>query len=369
MDLYGALDLAPSATAAEIERAYLRLARRYHPGINPGDRRAEERYRQVQEAYDVLGSPERRREYDQRRVVRPATTIEASISFEGFDFGSGAHGHEAATFSEMFADVFQDAARRVTTSEQGGALELTMQLSFEDAVRGGTFPFSVVRQDRCPGCAGSGRTAMAPVPCSTCHGQGALRWARGHMVFTKPCDACHATGRVTARGCQHCAGSGLQARSEVVTLALPPGIDHGARLVVPGRGHAGAHGGPAGDLYVTVEVLPHRIFRREGRDLMLTLPVAVHEAALGAKVQVPTLDGSVTVRIPPGTASGARVRVRGHGVPAGRADAPGDAGDLIADVQIVLPPVRDERSKALLREFAALNPVDVRAGLFDGDLT
>lgn len=364
MDLYGALDLAPSATAAEIERAYLRLARRYHPGINPGDRRAEERYRQVQEAYEVLGSPDRRRDYDQLRLVRPAATVEASISFDGFDFSAGAHGHEAATFSEMFADVFQDAARRVTTSEQGAALELTMQLSFEDAVRGGAFPFSVVRQDRCPGCAGAGTVAISPVPCGTCQGQGALRWARGHMVFTKPCDACHGSGRVTAKGCRHCAASGLQARSEVVTLTLPPGIESGARLVVPGRGHAGAHGGPSGDLYVSLEVLPHRVFRREGRDLCLTLPVAVHEAALGAKVSVPTLDGPVTVRIPPGTASGSRLRVRGRGVPSPRPGVPEEAGDLIADVQIVLPPVRDERSKALLREFAALNPIDVRADLF-----
>ncbi len=364
MDLYGALDLDASATAAEIERVYLRLARRYHPRINPGDRLAEERFRQVQQAYEVIGNVERRREYDHSRTFAHPTTVEATIAFEGFDFSSLAQGHEAATFSEMFSDVFQDAARRATSPERGSSLELTMAISFEDAMRGGQIPVSVVRQERCPGCAGAGRVAVVPVACPVCRGVGATRWARGHMVFTKPCEPCESTGRLTTQPCRTCAGVGLQARSEVVTLVIPPGIDDGARLVVPGRGHAGARGGPMGDLYVTVDVSPHAVFSRDGRDLRMLLPVAVHEAALGAKVDVPTLNGPVKVKIPPGTGSGTRLRVRGQGIPSAHAADPSLAGDLIAEVQIVLPPVRDERSKALLREFGALNPVDVRAHLF-----
>lgn len=364
MDLYGALDLDATATAADIERAYLRLARRYHPRINPGDRLAEERFRQVSQAYEVLGNADRRREYDRSRTIERPTTVSATIAFEGFDFSSIAQGHEAATFSEMFSDVFQDAARRATSPEQGTALELTMSLSFEDAMRGGQFPISVVRQERCPGCAGTGRVAIAPVSCPVCRGAGATRWARGHMVFTKPCEPCGSTGRLTSQSCRMCAGMGLQARSEVVTLVIPPGIDDGARLAVPGRGHAGARGGPMGDLYVSVEVSPHPVFTRDGRDLRMLLPVAVHEAALGAKVDVPTLNGPVKVKIPPGTGSGTRLRVAGHGVPSAHSADPALAGDLIAEVQIVLPPVRDERSKALLREFGALNPGDVRAHLF-----
>lgn len=365
MDLYGALDLDASATAADIERAYLRLARRYHPRINPGDRLAEERFRQVQQAYEVLGDPGRRQEYDRGRSVAQPAQIEATIAFEGFDFSSLAQGQDAATFSEMFADVFQDAARRVTAPERGASLELTMPLSFEDAMRGGQFPVSVVRQERCPGCTGLGRVAVAPVGCPACRGAGQTRWARGHMVFTKPCEACDATGRLTSATCRMCAGAGLQARSEVVTLSIPPGVDDGARLAVPGRGHAGARGGPAGDLYVLVEVTPHPVFTRDGRDLRMTLPVAVHEAALGARIEVPTLTGPAKVKIPPGTGSGTRLRVRGQGIPSAHSMDPAMAGDLILEVQIVLPPVRDERSKELLREFGALNPVDVRAHLFE----
>jgi len=364
VDLYGALDLDASATAADIERAYLRLARRYHPRINPGDRLAEARFRQVSQAYEVLGNADRRREYDRSRTFEHPTTVEATIAFEGFDFSALAQGHDAATFSEMFSDVFQDAARRVTSPERGSALELTMPLSFEDAMRGGHFPVSVVRQERCPGCAGAGRVAVAPMVCPACRGAGSTRWARGHMVFTKPCEPCGSTGQLTFHVCRVCAGSGLQARSEVVTLVIPPGIDDGARMSVPGRGHAGARGGLMGDLYVTIEVAPHAVFSRDGRDLRMVLPVAVHEAALGAKVDVPTLAGPVKVKVPPGTGSGTKLRVRGQGIPSAHSDDPALAGDLIAEVQIVLPPVRDERSKELLREFGALNPVDVRAHLF-----
>jgi molecular chaperone DnaJ len=363
VDLYGALDLAPTASAADIERAYLRLARRYHPRINPGDRHAEERYRQVQSAYEVLGHPERRQDYDAGRLAPAggAPTIDATIAFEGFDFASVAQGQDAATFSELFADVFQDAARRALSPEAGSPIELTLPLSFLDAMRGGTCPVSIVRQERCHSCEGHGRVAVPPRPCPLCQGQGATRWARGHMVFTKPCDGCDATGRLTSVPCRPCAASGLHSRSELVTIVVPPGVEDGARLAIPGRGHAGARGGPAGDLYVTAQVAPHPVFRREGRDLCFTLPVAVHEAALGAQVEVPTLAEPVTVRIPPGTGSGARLRLRGHGVPGPSVDL---SGDLIAELQIVLPPVRDERSRALLREFGERNPVDVRAGLF-----
>jgi molecular chaperone DnaJ len=362
MNLYGVLDLMPTATSADIERAYLRLARRYHPGINPGDRRAAERFREVQEAYEVLGDPVRRQQYDQGQHGRPETTTDATIAFEGFDFSSAADGTEAATFSEMFADVFQDAARRAIAPDRGGSLELTMQLSFEEAMRGGVVPMSVVRQERCGACSGAGAIAVSPVACPACAGQGATRWARGHMVFTKACEACGGAGVMSSVPCRACGHSGVQARSEVVTLHVPPGIESQARLVVPGRGHAGTRGGPAGDLYVTLEVLPHHLFRRDGRDLHVTVPVAIHEAGLGAKIEVPTLDGPITVRVPPGTAAGTRLRVRGRGVPS--LDNPEMAGDLMVEIQIVLPPVQDERSRALLREFARLNPVDVRAHLF-----
>lgn len=358
MDLYAVLDLTSAATPADIERAYLRLARRYHPGINPGDRLGAVRFRQVQEAYEILGDPGRRQQYDQGGRKDAATG--AVIAFEGFDFSAAAQGNEAATFSELFSDVFQDAARRALDQNRGTSIDLTMQVSFEEAMRGGTIPVSVVRQERCPGCIGAGVVAVAPVVCSDCDGQGAIKWARGHMVFTKPCEPCGGTGQLTRMACRTCAGSGVQMRSEVVTVSVPAGVDSQTRLVVPGRGHAGPHGGSAGDLYVTIEVTPHPVFRREGRDLHVTVPVAIHEAALGARIDVPTLAGPVKLRVPPGTAGGTRLRVRGHGVPSAT-----EAGDLIVEIQLVLPPVQDERSKALLREFGRLNPVDVRAHLFE----
>ena len=356
MDLYAVLDLTSAATPADIERAYLRLARRYHPGINPGDRLGAVRFRQVQEAYEILGDPGRRQQYDQGG--RKDAANGAVIAFEGFDFSAAAQGNDAATFSELFADVFQDAARRALAQDPGTSIDLTMQVSFEEAMRGGTVPVSVVRQERCPGCGGAGVVALAPVVCGSCEGHGATKWARGHMMFTKPCEPCGGTGQLTRMTCRTCAGSGVQMRSEVVTVSVPAGVDTKTRLVVPGRGHAGRHGGPAGDLYVTIEVTPHPVFRREGRDLHVTVPVAIHEAALGARIDVPTLSGPVKARVPPGTPGGTRLRVKGHGVPSAH-----EPGDLIVEIQLVLPPVQDERSKALLREIGRLNPVDVRAHL------
>ena len=363
MDLYAVLGIGRSASSDEIERAYRRLARRYHPGINPGDRVAEDMYRQIQQAYRVLGDADRRRAYD-RGGVRPAVAqIEASVSFEGFDFSVTADGARAATFSELFSDVFQDAARMATGPGRGVDIEVRLPLTFEQAVRGGQFPLSVVRQERCALCAGDGRVPRPATICPACGGQGTRRAARGHMVFSRGCDACDGTGRLAAQSCRGCGGAGVQTRAEVVTIGVPPGAEDGARFALPGRGHAAARGGASGDLYVTLQVAGHEYFRRVGRDIHVTLPVAVHEAALGARVSVPTLDGPVQVRVPPGTPSGQRLRVRGRGVP-GIGPADSDAGDLIAEVQIVLPAVTDDRSRELLREFGRLNNGDVRAHFF-----
>lgn len=363
MDLYALLSVSRAASADEIERAYRRLARRYHPGINPGDRVAGETFRRIQQAYDVLGDAEHRRDYDRGASRAAVAEVQATVAFEGFDFSAPAEGPLAATFSELFADVFQQAAREVTSPTRGAALEATARVSFEAAVRGGPCALSIMRQERCPSCAGDGRIARPAVSCPVCGGAGGRRWARGSLVFTKPCEACDGTGRLTSEPCGACSGAGVSPRSEVVTIDLPPGLEAGARISVPGRGHAGARGGPAGDLYVTIEVADHPFFRRAGRDLHLTLPVAVHEAALGARVDVPTLDGPVRLRIPPGTPSGRRLRLRGHGVPGSSGSSGDEAGDLLVDVQIVLPPVTDERSRELLREFGRLNDVDVRAHL------
>jgi molecular chaperone DnaJ len=367
MDLYALLGINRSASAGEIERAYRRLARRYHPGINPGDGMAEALFRQVQHAFTILGDVERRRAYDRGASMPARAATEVSVSLQGFDFSAPASGAEAATFAELFADVFQQAAREATTPSRGTDIDTSVQLAFKDAVRGGAFPISVVRQDRCSTCAGDGRVARPAVVCPSCDGTGARRWARGHMVFTGTCESCQGTGRVTTQPCRTCGGAGLQPRSEVVTVSVPAGVESGDRIAVPGRGHACACGGPAGDLYVTVDVIPHPFFRRSGRDLRLTLPLAVHEAALGARVEVPTLGDPVRLKIPAGTPSGRTLRIRGEGVPSPAGGQPEAAGDLLVEIQVVLPPVRDERSKQLLREFGELNSENVRAFLFEGE--
>ena len=361
MDLYALLGVTRTASAADIDRAYRRLARRYHPGVNPGDGAAADRYRQLQEAYAVLADAERRREYD-RGVAPPvpAGAIAATVAFEGFDFSRAAEGPVAATFAELFADVFRDAAREATTPSRGLDIEQTARVSFLEAARGVDVRLSVTRQERCPQCAGHGRVSRAAVVCPACRGGGARRWARGHMVFTRPCETCGGQGQVTTDPCRACAGVGVAPRTEVVTLALPPGIEPGARVAVPGRGHAGARGGHGGDLYVTVEVDAHPYFRRAGLDVHLTLPVAVHEAILGARVDVPTPTGRARLKIPPGTAAGRRFRLAGQGIA-----GPEGPGDLVVTTAIVVPTTIAERSRALVREFGERSGGDVRRPLFE----
>jgi molecular chaperone DnaJ len=368
MTLYSLLGVSSSASTAEIERAYRRLARRFHPGINPGDRAAEQMYVQIQEAYRVLGDADRRRAYDQGAAPSVARIEGSAVAFEGFDFSALAEGPRAATFSELFADVFQQAAREAVAPTRGADVALTVTVSFADAMRGGAVTVSVTRQERCNACRGEGRIAHAESLCPACRGQGTQRWARGHMVFTKACDACAGQGRLVSEPCRPCHGAGVTPRTEVLTVPLPAGLESGTRIVVAGHGHAGAFGGPAGDLYVTVEVPPHPYFERIGRDLHLTVPVAIHEAALGAVIDVPGLAGPIRIGIPPGAGGGQPLRVLGQGVGATGNGAPvPDAGDLVVTLRLLLPPNLDERSQDLLREFGRLNAGDVRRGWFEPD--
>jgi molecular chaperone DnaJ len=364
MSLYALLGVGPAASAVEIERAYRRLVRRYHPGVNPGDRVAEEMYGQIQEAYRTLGDPERRREYDSAGAV-PLGQVAAAVAVEGFDFSAPAEGPLAATFSELFADVFQHAAREATTPSRGLDVALTLRVPFVDAMRGGATTVSVTRQERCPSCGGGGRVSRAASLCPACRGEGTQRWARGHMVFTRTCESCGGEGRIQSEPCRGCRAVGVVPRTEALTIPIPAGIESGTRIAVPGHGDVGALAGRAGDLYVTIEVGDHPFFRRDGRDLHVTIPVAVHEAALGATIAVPALDGARRVTVPAGSGAGSQLRVAGGGIAAPGPD--GLPGELVVTLQIVLPPTLDERSKVLLREFGRLNDADVRRGYFGED--
>jgi molecular chaperone DnaJ len=361
MDFYVILGVPPDASAAEIKRAYRRLARRYHPGVNPGDRAAEEMFQRIAQAYETLVDPGRRQEYDSAGTHGDARAAAASFVFAEFDFSAAKRGPQASTFTELFAEVLHPVSGGgVGRPEVGADLHATLTVSFADAVHGVERQVMVTRQVVCDACAGAGQIAIAQAQCRQCQGAGHVRWARGHMVFSKPCGACGGEGRQTRARCAVCAGQGRGVRGEAVAVVVPPGMTDGGRLRVVQMGHVGRHGGSPGDLYVTVHVQPHQWFRREGDDLVCVLPVAVHEAALGARVDVPSLEGPVKLRIPAGTRAGQRLRVSGGGL----VTAIGGRGDLLFEVTLVLPPRLDERSLELLREFAQIHADDVRSGLF-----
>jgi molecular chaperone DnaJ len=348
--LYIVLGLQPSATDTDIKRAYRRLARRYHPDINPGDRTAEARFRQVLEAYETLIDHERRTRYDSGQQPAQAAGPRSS-EFEGFDFSTRGVDY-SASFGDLFAEVLLERDSRPSQGERGSDRHQEVTLAFRDAFNGVELPLTVSRNDACEPCGGRGVTQGAPAACGMCHGTGAVRSVRGHMVFSRTCTACGGDGVQRPRACRSCHGTGLAMRTEQVVARIPPGVSDGELVRVPNKGDAGLRGGGAGDLYLKVHVDADPQFARQGDDLYVTLPVAVHEAALGARVEIAGLDGPVRVRIPPGTQSGQRFRLRERGAPSSRT---GVRGDLIVEARLMLPPVLDERSKELLREFGRLN--------------
>ena len=362
MDFYVILGLERGATLADVKRAYKRLARRFHPDINPGDRMAAQQFRQISEAYETLSDPDRRRRYD-ATGASTQTTGAPTFGFEGFDFTVSVRGNEAPTFGDLFADVLnpREARRPSREPERGVDLHQSITLSFEDAMRGGQHRVTVTRQEPCTTCKGQGALNVAETRCIHCHGAGVVKTARGHMVFSRPCAHCGGSGRHRQERCPSCGGERVEMRAETLTINIPPGLADGARVRVPHKGHTGLNGGETGDLYVTVHVQPHPLFRREGDDLHVSLPIAVHEAALGAKIDVPTLDGPARLRVPPGTQSGQKFRLRERGIPSPR---DGRRGDIVIEVRLALPKLLDERSKELLREFGRINNAeDVRREL------
>jgi molecular chaperone DnaJ len=361
MDLYIVLGLGRDASLEDIKRAYRRLARRYHPDINPGDRKAAAQFRQIADAYETLSDPARRQRYDAGDGT-PSTFEVPTVGFEGFDFSVSVSGAAAPTFGDLFSEIWHERARRAAPMppERGADLHHTLTLSFEDAVRGGTWALTVTRQVACHACRGTGSLPAAERECAQCQGAGSVRTVRGHMVFSRPCVRCGGTGRQPAARCLACGGQQSEVLTETLSIQIPAGVADGAQVRVPGKGNAGPKGGETGDLYLTVRVAAHATFTRDGDDLHVVLPVAVHEAALGARIEVPAIGESVRLRVPPGTQSGQRFRLRERGVPSPR---DGRRGDLVVEVRLVLPRMLDERSKELLREFGRLNGDDVRKDL------
>ena len=368
-DFYAVLGVSSDASDKDISRAYKKLAKQFHPDANPGNASAEERFKEISAAYDVLGDTAKRSEYDEvRRMVASGV---GPGGFGGFGPGPGGAGAEGFRFEGdvgdlggLFGNLFggsRGGGRRATGPQRGQDLETELHISFDDAVHGVTSTVRFRADASCSTCNGSGAApGTVPERCPQCSGSGSVAVDQGPFSFSNVCPNCGGRGVVIPNPCATCRGRGVEMRAREVKVRVPAGVDDGQRIRVKGRGAAGANGGPAGDLFVVVHVRPHSLFRRSGNDVTLRLPVTFSEAALGADVKVPTLDGQVTVRIPPGTPAGKVLRVRGKGVQAnGRGD-----GDLLVTVDVQVPERIDDAQRAAVESLAAAFPEDPREALF-----
>ena len=364
-DYYELLGVPRKAAQKEIRQAYRKLARKYHPDLNPGDKSAEEKFKQVQEAYDVLSDTKKRQMYDQfgfdaeRRTAAPPEQEQPGTHFDfgGFDFG----GSSGTNFRDLFGQFFRGGAGAAAAeAEPGSDLEYRIEIDFWEAVRGTVKKVTISRLETCETCGGSGAVGQ-PQTCEVCGGTGQVSQVSGRMRFNVTCSRCGGTGKVRPI-CRVCGGEGRVRRAETIDVRIPAGVQTGSRVRVPGHGNAGTHGSPPGDLYFIIEVKAHPYFQRRGDDLYTAVPITVSEAALGAKIEVPTLDGRSLLRVPPGTSSGQKLRLREKGVSSVR--QPGKRGDMYVELQVVVPKPVDERVRDLLRELARLEPENPRQDLF-----
>ncbi|HEX9081499.1 MAG TPA: molecular chaperone DnaJ [Holophagaceae bacterium] len=343
-DYYQILGVPRSASEEDIKKAYRKLARKYHPDLNPGDTKAEATFKQLAEAQAVLTDPEKRKNYDTYGdPAGPGT--QAPPGFEGGGF----------SFEDLFAGFGGRPAR--TGPERGEDLVHAVSLGFREAFEGTRMSLRIQRSEPCLACRGTGESGRRQETCTTCHGKGRIGGGGGFLALGRACPACGGRG-VRVPPCPDCQGTGRHPRQETVTIAIPAGVEDGARLRVPAKGEAGRRGGGPGDLLLQISVEPDARFERRGPNLYFRLPVSFTEAALGAKVEVPTPEGHATIKVPPGTQTGAKLRLKGQGMPIPKAD---QRGDLFAEIQVVTPQIQDERSKELLRELAELNDGAVRA--------
>jgi molecular chaperone DnaJ len=403
-DYYGTLGVKKTATTDEIRKAFRKAARKYHPDVNPGDKKAEEKFKEISEANDVLSDDKKRKIYDQFGFysdnIDPAaaeaaakggygggfpgggrprsggrTEQEVPFDFGGFDFsdfqaGAGKQqeqgGGFGGSFRDIFSGMFTGGGQKASREPQPGTdLEYQVNVDFWTAVRGGVTRLEIQRQEVCPTCKGKSTTGGS-VECPECHGSGQVTQMGGRMKFNIQCPRCGGTGKVQ-NSCPTCDGAGVVTKRESLEFRIKAGTRDGQRIRLAGKGNAGMHGGPAGDLFLIIKAGTHPVFTRNGDDIYVTVPVTMTEAALGTKIDVPTIDthngGARTqLKIPPGTQSGQKLRLREKGVQSAARE--GTRGDEIVEVKIVVPKVQDERSKEILRELAKLNPEDPRSGLF-----
>jgi molecular chaperone DnaJ len=377
-DYYKTLGVEQTASHEEIRKAYRKLARKHHPDLNPGDKASEERFKRVQEAHNVLSDPKKRQMYDQfgfyseNGMPGGGPGGGQGFGFSGFDFSDyfpgGPHGAGASAFESgggSFRDLFSQFFGRTAETQQAEAqagtdLEYAVTIDFWKAIRGTQERLTITRYDLCGTCGGSGSYGSGSVACPKCEGTGNVSQMAGAMRFNLSCPRCGGTGRLR-NACATCHGDGRIARTETVEVRIPPGAQNGSRLRVAGKGNSGSPGMPTGDLYITTRVEEHPFFHREGDDIIIKVPVTIWETGLGTKIEVPTIEGKALLKIPPGTQSGQRFRMREKGVFNARKN---HHGDQIVEVAVQAPKVQDERTKEILRELSHLHPDDPRADLW-----
>ena len=371
-DFYAVLGVTKSASADDIKKAYRRLARDLHPDHNPGNAEAEERFKAVSEAYDVLSDERKRKEYDEmrqlfgsgafRRGARGGgTTFDMSDIFgDAAAESAGDRRFGGAGFSDLFSSIFSGGGRTTTARRgpsRGRDVEAEVTLDFRDAVNGATLPLTLRAPGVCDTCHGSGaKPGSVPRTCPVCQGSGLVSTNQGAFSFSEPCRECQGVGTIVDVKCPECHGTGGVTKTRTLNVRIPAGVADGQKIRLSGRGEPGARGGSAGDLYVLIKVRDDRLFGREGDDLTLSVPITFPEAVNGVDLTLPTLDGSVTVRVPPGTPSGRVLRVRGRGVP--RRD--GTPGDLLVTVEVAIPKDLPEAARKALDEYAQAAPPAAR---------
>jgi molecular chaperone DnaJ len=382
-DYYNTLGVARDAPLDEIRKSYRKLARKYHPDLNPGDKAAEERFKKVQEAYDILSDPKKRQMYDQYGFYSPngfpgagpgtggGARPEPNMDFGGFDFsdffsqqGGGASAGKRQTsggFRDIFSQFFGGQGGEESAGpEKGTDLEYGLNIDFWQAIKGTTVSLKINRHEVCGTCHGSGSAGGTTVTCPQCNGTGQVTQMAGAMKFNLTCPRCNGTGKLK-NACPTCHGEGRIVTTDTVEVRIPPGARNGSRLRVPGKGNAGTMGASPGDLYITTHVEDHPFFHRDSDDILIRVPVTVTEAGLGAKIEVPTIDGRALLKVPQGTQNGQKFRLREKGVLNARTN---QRGDQIVEVYVQPPEAHDERTREILRELGKLHPEDPRASIW-----
>jgi molecular chaperone DnaJ len=342
-DLYETLGVARGASQDEIKKAYRKLARQYHPDANPGDASAEERFKEVQGAYDVLSDPEKRKQYDRFGAANGRPGPGGGFTFgEGFDFA------DLGDLGDIFGGLFGRGRAQQQRGQRGRDLEVEVNLSFEDSLHGVETKIPVELETACRECGGSGaKPGTAPKLCPECHGRGVKAESQGLFALSQPCPRCRGNGTVIEDPCPKCRGTGRERRTKRYTVKIPAGVKDGSRIRLRGKGEAGWGGAEAGDLFVVTRVAPSKVYTRRGDDLVVDVPVPYSDAALGAKAEVPTPDGPVTVKVKPGTTDGTLLRVKGKGAPKLKGSG---RGDLLARVKLSVPKKLNKKQRELFEE-------------------